>query len=222
MLKLSIPQPCHEDWSQMLPVEQGRHCNVCSKTVVDFTAMNDEEVKCFFIRQQGKSVCGRFTNKQLHRIRIKLPYNIYQITMPGWKQFLTALLLAFSSMLFSCDIFIDHQPTLGVPIVEIIKGNLIPHPTSGMIRVKFDNGVQKETKQSNSETVEIIETEILTGDIQVLADELFIEIPVTDLIIEKDSIKNNIPENQIPDSTVVKQNPTADSVNCNNQININL
>jgi hypothetical protein len=107
-------------------------------------------------------------------------------------------------------------------MVEVIKDNLIPSPTSGMIRVKFDNGLQKETKQAKSETVEIIEAETLTGDIQVLPDEPFMDIPVTDIMIEKDSIMENIPVNSIPDSNTVKQSPTADSANCNNQININL
>jgi hypothetical protein len=205
----------------MLPVEHGRHCNACSKKVVDFTTMNDEEVKRFFIGQQGQSVCGRFKNEQLYRIRIKLPHNINQIAMPCWKQFLTALLMAFSSMLFSCDVFIDHQPTLGVPMVEHIKDNLTAPPTSGMIQVKFDNRLQKETKEATVETVKFIHTETITGDIQVLPDEPFSDIPVTDIMIEKDSTSENIPVNSMPDSNHLKQNTITDSVNCNNQININ-
>jgi len=65
-MHISIPKPCHEDWTAMTPNEQGRHCNVCCKTVMDFTGMNDEEVKYFFIKKKKEApVCGRFKNEQL-------------------------------------------------------------------------------------------------------------------------------------------------------------
>ena len=37
MSNFFIPEPCHENWNKMTPQEQGRHCAVCSKVVVDFT-----------------------------------------------------------------------------------------------------------------------------------------------------------------------------------------
>ncbi|MGG9962336.1 hypothetical protein [Ferruginibacter sp. SUN106] len=103
MLKISIPTPCHEDWNAMTPNAQGRHCNACVKTVVDFTNMNDEEVKYFFLNKKEEKVCGRFRNEQLLRITIELPQNIFYIAMPVWKKFLAACLLVFSTTLFSCD-----------------------------------------------------------------------------------------------------------------------
>ena len=51
MLKITIPQPCHEDWDKMLPNPRGRHCNACAKTVVDFSIMSDVEVQQFFINK---------------------------------------------------------------------------------------------------------------------------------------------------------------------------
>jgi hypothetical protein len=45
---ISIPQPCHENWNQMTPVEQGRHCIQCSKTVTDFTVMSNNEIINYF------------------------------------------------------------------------------------------------------------------------------------------------------------------------------
>lgn len=49
----------------MIPDQQGRHCNVRCKPVVDFTSMNDDEVKCFFLnKKKEESVCGRFKNEQ--------------------------------------------------------------------------------------------------------------------------------------------------------------
>ncbi|PHS00765.1 MAG: hypothetical protein COA80_02720 [Leeuwenhoekiella sp.] len=61
--KLHIPEPCHEDWSQMSPREQGRFCASCAKEVIDFTALSckqiTEKVK------SGKSICGRYRKDQL-------------------------------------------------------------------------------------------------------------------------------------------------------------
>jgi len=63
---LNIPEPCHENWQQMTPNEQGRHCMSCQKTVVDFTLMSDQEV-LDYISRASSSVCGRFNNHQLDK-----------------------------------------------------------------------------------------------------------------------------------------------------------
>jgi len=56
---IRIPKPCHEDWATMTPNEQGRHCNACYKTVVDFSSMTDEEVQYFFIHKKKRGICLR-------------------------------------------------------------------------------------------------------------------------------------------------------------------
>jgi len=104
MLKISIPTPCHEDWDAMTPNTQGRHCNSCVKTVVDFTNMSDEDVKYFFLNKSEEKVCGRFRTEQLQRITIELPENIFYLQLPFWKKFLAACLIVFSTTLFSCEI----------------------------------------------------------------------------------------------------------------------
>lgn len=64
-MKLAIPSACHEDWQEMQPVQGGRHCSHCQKTVVDFTAMPDNEI--LMLLQEKKAVCGRFNHFQLNR-----------------------------------------------------------------------------------------------------------------------------------------------------------
>jgi len=120
MFKITIPKPCHEDWAAMTEVEQGRHCNACAKTVVDFTAMNDDEVKNFFLNKTGEKVCGRFTGTQLQRVRINISENIFYIQLPLWKRFLVACLLVFSATLFSCDAVIEGDNVVGkiVPVSD--------------------------------------------------------------------------------------------------------
>ncbi|MBC8756231.1 carboxypeptidase-like regulatory domain-containing protein [Kordia sp. YSTF-M3] len=64
-IKVSIPEPCHEDWNQMTTTEKGKFCGVCTKEVIDFTAESDETIVKHF--QKNMNVCGRFHTSQLDR-----------------------------------------------------------------------------------------------------------------------------------------------------------
>ncbi len=66
-IQINIPQPCHEDWTQMTSQQQGRFCDSCQKCVVDFTNYTDTELHRFLQEHQGEKVCGRFKNTQLNR-----------------------------------------------------------------------------------------------------------------------------------------------------------
>lgn len=68
-MKLSIPQPCQENWNEMRPEEKGRFCQSCQKCVTDFTLLSDDEILKII---QKPNQCGRFTNEQLERINRKL------------------------------------------------------------------------------------------------------------------------------------------------------
>lgn len=63
--KIVIPQPCHENWETMLPEEQGRYCNSCCKTVIDFSSWETQDILAFIENKNGERVCGRFKNEQL-------------------------------------------------------------------------------------------------------------------------------------------------------------
>jgi len=65
-LQLHIPQPCHEDWNTMTPVDKGKFCGSCNKQVVDFSLMSDQQVLNYFSTATGKT-CGRFAEDQLQR-----------------------------------------------------------------------------------------------------------------------------------------------------------
>jgi hypothetical protein len=55
--KITIPEPCSEDWNLMTPQEKGRHCVVCDKVVVDFSKATKQEI-INHITKEGK-ICGR-------------------------------------------------------------------------------------------------------------------------------------------------------------------
>jgi hypothetical protein len=63
-IQIHVNNPCTESWDNMLPVQQGRHCSSCQKTVIDFSLMTDQEVLDWFAGPR-ESVCGRFYPSQL-------------------------------------------------------------------------------------------------------------------------------------------------------------
>ena len=64
-MRISIENPCHEDWQKMTPETQGRFCGACEKTVVDFSEMSDAEILLYFSKPKIEKVCGRFRPEQL-------------------------------------------------------------------------------------------------------------------------------------------------------------
>jgi hypothetical protein len=89
-IQLTIPEPCHENWDNMTPVDKGRFCGSCQKQVVDFSNMSDREVAQFFKKPSTSSVCGRFMQDQLNREmeipKKRIPWLKYffQITLPAF------------------------------------------------------------------------------------------------------------------------------------------
>lgn len=102
MLFISIPTPCREDWNKMTPNEKGAFCKVCSKTVVDFTTMTDEEVQNYFLNSRPGKTCGHFKKIQLEKSE-QLLEKFSFAQMPYWQKFLAIVFISFSSLLTSCD-----------------------------------------------------------------------------------------------------------------------
>jgi hypothetical protein len=100
--KISIPEPCHEDWDKMIPDEKGRFCEHCSKTVIDFTSMPPAEIKHFFLENRGKSICGRIKQSQLDGIVIQIPSGVLYSQTNYQHYFLLALFVVMGTTLFSC------------------------------------------------------------------------------------------------------------------------
>ena len=80
-MKITIPNPCSEDWQTMTATEKGRFCAVCQKCVVDFTTMTDAEIIHHLNNQKGKT-CGRFTKEQLNRPLT--PPNRFKMPLSKW------------------------------------------------------------------------------------------------------------------------------------------
>jgi len=100
-----ILNPCPADWNAMAPAERGRHCSLCSKTVVDFTQATDEEI-LNALRTSGQKVCGRM---HTHTPNPK-PFLNPELTLGKWawrrlQVFVLALVMVFAgqSCIFTPD-----------------------------------------------------------------------------------------------------------------------
>lgn len=68
-MKISINEPCNENWDKMKPNDKGAFCLSCQKNVVDFSAKTVAEIKDFFNElPSSNNVCGRFKENQLNEM----------------------------------------------------------------------------------------------------------------------------------------------------------
>ena len=147
--KITIPEPCHENWDKMTPKDNGRFCLNCSKTVVDFTAMLPDEIQQYFISH--KNVCGRLKNEQLGEINIQIPSQILYSQIHYRKMFLLALFIAMGTTLFSCQDKDGNKKKIDkVEIVEDVKPE--QHATTGIILMPIEKLSAEENSQSEPQS----------------------------------------------------------------------
>jgi hypothetical protein len=156
-LQLNIAEPCHENWQNMTPHEQGRFCGSCQKTVVDFTMMSDQEVLNYFLKADH-NVCGRFADDQLNK-ELKITENKKRFS---WAYVWNILVATF--LVAKADAQVKPTPKAPVETVEhlpqimgmvayerpagkpaVIKGNVVDEtnnqPVQGAsIRIKSTGG----------------------------------------------------------------------------------
>ena len=92
--KLTIPEPCHEDWNKMLPDAQGKFCLSCQKSVIDFTKYTDEQLIEYFTIYKDEKTCGRVLATQLDKT-YTINLNNYQYNWTFQKIFLFSFILIF-------------------------------------------------------------------------------------------------------------------------------
>jgi hypothetical protein len=90
-LQLVIPEPCHEDWEKMTPNEQGKFCNSCAKSVIDFSTMTDTQLINYFQQLKEEHICGNFSPDQIERTIVSQPLSRKKIF--NYWQYLLAFFL---------------------------------------------------------------------------------------------------------------------------------
>jgi hypothetical protein len=67
---ISIPKPCTQNWTDMGIIAQGRFCQSCQKTVIDFTQLSDKEI--LERLSSASNTCGNFDDQQLNFLNATL------------------------------------------------------------------------------------------------------------------------------------------------------
>ena len=182
-ISISIPKSCHEDWNKMTPNQQGAHCKVCCKTVIDFTNKTDEELKNYFLKRTNKSICGRFNENQITTTFVKTENTIPKLSNISFRKRLIFLAhIVFGSTLFSCTnqngpvqgkVIVNdssknkttenHNKMMGEPIIsikkEVVKDSLLPalenHPEKSIHPQKPIKPATKDSAKDTSAGKEI-------------------------------------------------------------------
>ncbi len=113
-MKISINEPCHENWDKMTANEQGAFCLSCQKNVVDFSKKTLSQIKEFFeSKKDNTSVCGRFHEDQL----TQMSFDDFFEQFRTWKFFQKLALVTFFvfglSLFSNCQTSTKHHEKMG-------------------------------------------------------------------------------------------------------------
>lgn len=210
LFKIYIPDPCNEDWDKMTANEQGSFCDVCSKTVVDFSKKSESEIQQYLLDNIDKKVCGRFRISQLETApieesRLKINIEEPKFIFPGFlipvmtpfRATALALMLCASAMVSSCgnsgSSGGDDKPLTGA--VELVNDSAY-HPSNNVdtaktevpdIEIMGDVSVEDPKKLNcytdSSKTNEIMETRTI-GKIKYVPKTDTVKTDTTETILK--------------------------------------
>ena len=119
-------QACHENWQQMTPTTQGRHCAHCNREVVDFTNSTAADLEAARVAAPDGRLCGRFRQSQLAASRPQL--------RPKLRRFLVALVLVCGLGLSGREAWAQVRKGVKVAPIQIVLGGVesMPEYPGGM------------------------------------------------------------------------------------------
>lgn len=155
---LIIPSPCNEGWEKMTPRNNGRHCDSCNKTVVDFTNMDAEAIKTYLDSKENQSVCGHFKNTQI------------KVSRPKHHQFLVDLYLKIESN-FKIPVFKTLTLSLIILCMTVIGCNR-PKALRGKVAPSHTVKSKKLLGEVAVEKKDTINTDMIEGKVYIKRDTL--------------------------------------------------
>lgn len=175
--KISIPEPCHENWKEMTSVEKGRFCKSCAKTVIDFTKKSPEQIQEYLQQNQGKRVCGHFYKKQLNSIVVELPNTIFERELSFQKMFILIVLVVMGTSLLSCK---TEGKTQKIEKI-IVKDSIV---TIGKIKDTLSSTNVQDTVKKELPVINEISRE---NEIETVVGKLPIASETTGIILFQDN-----------------------------------
>jgi hypothetical protein len=166
-IQISIPEPCHKGWQNMTPVEKGRFCASCQKTVLDFTHLSDNEI--IKVVTKNDNLCARINGSQLNKNLIETK------TKSNYFGYFATTVLAFLGLgtesVIAQEIPVVEQTDLKylnkvldsvkkITVSGVVK-NVYDQPLPGaIIKIKGTKN-STNTDQNGKYTIEVNQGEIL-------------------------------------------------------------
>ncbi len=142
-IKISIPEPCQENWDLMTPKDKGRHCQKCDREIIDYSSYSDYALHQYFIKEG--SFCGRFKTDQIGRA-IEISEEGIKIS-PSLKRIAAAVAITSASIIGN-----DHlQAQTNSPLPQI-ENRTITKITYG-VKSKGKKEIQPKTTKEKSTNI---------------------------------------------------------------------
>jgi rRNA processing protein Gar1 len=201
-IKITIPKPCHENWLEMTPAEQGKFCQLCQKNVFDFTQSSDREISKAL--ENDQFLCGRFSNSQLNRDLVvpKEKSSIWLATTSAIISFLglgTQETVAQGNVVKveQTDKKVVNNETIvsekEIEITGVVSDNFGPLPGANVVIKGTNKGVQSDIKGNFS--IKADENDILVFS--------FIGMETKEIAVQKKNSKLQLEMNAALNSTTV-------------------
>lgn len=162
-IQLSIPEPCHQNWDNMSPTQQGRFCNACAKQVIDFSEMSDADVLNYFIIEKSDKLCGRAYPDQLNRPIT----NLHARKLPWYWTYLVTMSLFFSR---STAAKAQGRVNMKTPALKSVF-SIMPNNVIQQARVNAGIVIRGVIQNEASHAVPFATVRVLGSDYGVSADE---------------------------------------------------
>ena len=188
--QLKIANPCNENWDKMSKNNLGRHCQLCDKTVVDFTKMSSEEIRNYLLKKSNERVCGRIIKEPIKSIPSKKEqwFNNLQVKINqrvGFIPMRVSLLsmLSVLMVLFGCN----QNTAENKPSVK--EKN--PVTTSDSIACDTTKRIDEGHTMGNIVSPYIDPPGPLMGDVIIElgeVHEMIVEVPEVGIIVDNEDI----------------------------------
>lgn len=141
-IQYTIENPCDESWNDMTPETDGRFCDSCEKSVVDFTQMSDFSIVNYLENHKHEKVCGRFTKPQLDRV--------YQLNQPVFSPTfdLRAVVLGLALSTFSAIHSFSQTDSIPAITIDTTLNSHLPYVTMGWTTPFYNHENEKTVSGS--------------------------------------------------------------------------
>ncbi len=160
---IKIEKACNENWEKMNPNEQGRFCQSCTKTVIDFTQLSQKEI-IEQIKSAKGGICGRFTE-----IQLKTPF----VDFDNYeKPFHFPYTKVAAGFLLAASVFATS------PISA--KNDVQPHQNC-MVQLLLNSAEKENQKKENASQLQEVTDSIIVFNGKVLS-------PISDLPVQNATV----------------------------------